>query len=376
MAVSARADVLPPMLNLPGTGEDATKIDFGKLPVLEGRHAVVTRGEKPWLFRLHNYLAFHDGKYWCIWSNGPVVEDKPTQFVRYSTSEDGLVWSEAKDVMPSSPREGFRYIARGLWVRDGKLICIAAHDEALGPDGRTHFFGKSLQLLAWEWQPGTQDWQPLGVMMEDAINNFPPQKMPNGEWGMLRRDHSMNVSMMFGGVTSALDWKAEPLVARVGPDGFRPEEPDWWTLPDGRLLGLFRDNSGSKRFYRAVSSDNGRTWSAPEKTNFPDATSKFFGMRTSRGYYVLVSNANPALRNPLCLSTSDDGVTFTRVAALPIPGNLETDVRPGTRAMAYESYQYPHAIEHDGQLLIAYSRRKTAIEVVRVSLAAVDELRK
>ncbi len=374
---SFAAQPLAPMLNLPDTGGDADKIDFANLPVLKGEHAPVTLGDPEWKFRLHNYLAYHDGQYWCTWSHGPVIEDNPTQHVRYATSPDGLNWSEDKMVMPSSPREGFRYIARGLWVRDGKLLCIASHDEAFNEKGRVHFFGKSLQLLAWEWQPDTQNWKELGVMMDDAINNFPPSKMPNGEYGMLRRDHERKVSMMFGGVASPLDWKAVPLSAYTAADGFRPEEPDWWTLPDGRLLGMFRDNARSYRFYRAVSADNGRTWTQPEKTNFPDATSKFFCLRTSRGFYALVSNANPKQRNPLCLSTSDDGVTFTRMAALPIPQTLTEapEYRTRMKSTHNETFQYPHVIEQDGHLLIAFARRKQTIEVVKVSLDEIETLR-
>jgi len=41
LVAPARAAELPPMLNLPGTGGDAAKIDFAKLPVLKGAHAVV-----------------------------------------------------------------------------------------------------------------------------------------------------------------------------------------------------------------------------------------------------------------------------------------------------------------------------------------------
>ena len=67
---------------------------------------------------------------------------------------------------------------------------------------------------------------------------------------MIQRDHQMNVSMLIGGVTSPLDWRACPVKRRSQYPVFVPEEPDWWTLPDGRLLALFRDNGGSKRFYR------------------------------------------------------------------------------------------------------------------------------
>jgi len=376
-APSTSAD-LPPMLRLPGSGEDATKIEYENLPVLDGEHALVTNGDRKWQFRLHNYLAYFDGRFWCIWSHGPVIEDNPTQHVRYATSVDGVTWSEPLAVMTPSSRDGFRYIARGLWKRDGKLIAIASHDEALNEKGKVHFFGKSLQLLAFEWNPNRRRFEKLGVMFDDAINNFPPQKLPGGEWAMMRRDHRRRISMLRGGIDSPLDWKASPVTAYVSGDGFRPEEPYWWKLPDERLLGLFRDNGGSHRFYRAVSTDGGHSWSVPEKTNFPDATSKFFGLRTSRGSYVLVSNANPEARNPLCLSTSDDGLTFTRMARLPIPeklsgGKFVTGSRYGSTK--YESFQYPHVIEHDGRLLIAFSRKKQTVEVVSVTLDEVDRLR-
>ena len=371
-------DSLPPMLDLPGSGQDPTKIDFAALPVVRGDHAVITRGDAAWKFRLHNYLAYFDGKYWCAWSHGPVVEDNPTQHVRYSTSRDGLQWSEAKAVMGSSPREGFRYISRGLWVRDGRLIALASHDEALDENGKVRFFGKSLELLAFAWDEAAGSFQPLGVVYDDAINNFPPRRLPDGKWGMMRRDHRRRITMLVGGVESPLEWSASPLLAYAAADGFRPEEPDWWTLADGRLLGLFRDNGGSHRFYRAVSRDNGRTWSAAERTNFPDATSKFFCLRTSAGFYVLISNPNPEQRNPLCLSTSDDGVTFTRMARLPIPERLaeERFARSRYKSTKYASLQYPHAIERDGHLLIAFSRRKQTVEVVKIPLDELERLRR
>ncbi len=375
--VAAADQPLPPMLNLASTGKDPERIDFDTLPIVAGEQAVVSRGDSTWNFRLHNYLAHFDGKFWCMWSHGPVVEDNPTQHVRYATSHDGLSWSEARQIMGPSPRAGFRYIARGFWIRDGRLLALASHDEAFNEQGRVHFFGKSLQLLAYAWDAPSNQWQPLGVAFDDGINNFPPQQLPDGNWGMLRRDHQRHVSMLIGGLESPLSWKAVPVAASSAADGFRPEEPDWWTLPDGRLLGLFRDNGKSHRFYRAVSADNGRTWSTPQRTNFPDATSKFFCLRTSGGYYALVSNANPARRNPLCISLSDDGLTFARMARLPIPAEPADDKAAPSRlgSTRYDSLQYPHAIEHDGHLLVAYSRQKQAIEVVKIPLAELDRLR-
>src|SRR5687768_15450633 len=79
-----------PMLDLPGTAGDPAKIDYATLPLLAGRHSVVCPYDETWKFQLHNYLIHHEGKFWCMWSCGPVVEDVPTQHVRYATSEDGL----------------------------------------------------------------------------------------------------------------------------------------------------------------------------------------------------------------------------------------------------------------------------------------------
>ena len=91
-----------------------------------------------------------------------------------------------------------------------------------------------------------------------------------------------------------------------------------------------------------------------------------------------MSNANPARRHPLCLATSDDGVTFTRLVRLPIPAALpgpafdETTTRYGSTK--YDSHQYPHVIEHDGRLLVAFSRRKQTVEVIRISLDEIEML--
>jgi hypothetical protein len=368
---------LAPMLNIPGAGEEAAKIDYAALPVLKGEHAVISQGAAPWVFRLHSYLEYFEGKYWCMWSHGPVVEDKPTQHIRYATSADGLHWSADKLIVGPSALEGRRYIARGLWVREGKLIALATLDDAnAAKTGKTPW-SADLTLLEFEWNAATQAWGPGKVIFADTMSNFAPRKLPDGNWAMLRRDHKKNVTLLAGGVESASQWQVWPVVTAKDP-ALKAEEPEWWTLPDQRLLGLFRDNSRSGRFFRAVSADNGRTWTPPEKTNFPDATSKFFCHRTSAGYYVLVSNTNPAMRNPLCLSTSDDGVTFTRMFRLPIPAGAatETTSKGGKqKAAEYDSLQYPHILEREGDLFISYSRRKTGIEIVKVALSEVGKLR-
>ena len=346
----------PLMLDWPHLPADPTKIDFDSLPVLKGRHAVISREDPQWKFRLHSYLTHFDGRYWCMWSHGPVIEDRARQHVRYSTSPDGLRWSEPK-ILVGPPKEGYGYIARGLWIRDSELLALASLFEAPG------YHGGDLELVAFRWNQERGGWESAGRVWNNALNNFPPKRLPTGEWMMTRRASDRSVSLLTGGIKAINNWRVSQPSSFQRSDGNRPEEPYWWILPDGDLVALFRDQGGSKRLLRSFSTDNARTWTSRVRTNFPDAMSKFNALRTSRGYYVLVSNPNPRGRRPLCLSVSGDGLIFTRMARLPIPS------QPG------ETVQYPHIIERDGYLLVVFSRNKTAIEVVKVPLIEVDRLR-
>ncbi len=361
-ATAAESSDSPHLLALPGSDGDPAHIDYAKLPVLKGMHAVVCPPDEQWKFQLHNYLLHHDGKYWCMWSHGPVVEDMPTQHVRYATSEDGLKWSEPK-MLTGAPAEGRAYIARDFWVRDGELLALAANYKGKGAFG----VDKDLRLEAFAWDKQDASWKRKGLVFENAINNFAPQKLSTGEWMMTRRDPRFNVSMLIGGVKSFGDWRFVPVVDRLAiarATRFSPDEPVWWEQPDKSLVALFRDNGGSNRLFRAFSNDHGQTWSAPVKTDFPNAPSKIFSLLTSGGYRVLISNANPAAgRREIYLSISEDGITFTRMAKLDIPSDKAT------------TFQYPHAIEHDGHLLIAFSNKKNFTELLKIPLAEVERLR-
>lgn len=347
--------------------ESTHSIDFENLPKVKVDHVVVSDVRAQKGVNQHNYLAFHDGQYWIMWSDGPGIEDRVGQRVKYATSKDGLKWSEPKFLTPEPPDsgkgspyygtrtdKGFRYIARGLWQRDGELLALVSLDEA------GDFFGPSLELQAFRWNPRKKKWEDQGVIYDNAINNFPPKKIPTGEWMMSRRTYnykSEDIHFLVGGIKSIKDWESYPVRGSTGH--LAAEEPYWWVLPDNNMVALFRDNLKSGYLFRSFSSDNGRTWSKPIRTNFPDARSKFSGVRLSDGRYVLVSNANPAKRDPLVLSISDDGMVFNKMFYLF--GGRQVD--------------YPHVIEHNGYLLVAFSGGKQTVEVVRLKISDLDKLK-
>lgn len=316
----------------------------------------------------HNYLTFHANKLWLMWSDGPGVEDRVGQVVKYATSLDGLEWTEPKMMTPYPPNsgpsseyyntrnpKGMRWIARGFWEYNGELLALASLDEAAG------FFGPSLELRAFKWDETGETWKDDGLIMDNAINNFPPKKIPSGELMMSRRSYDYTdkgVDFMVGGIEGKNKWEVFPVLGTNSE--LSAEEPYWWVLPDGQsLMAMFRDNRQSGYLYRSFSIDNGRSWSKPVQTNFPDARSKFHGLRLSNGKYILVSNPHPKKRDPIALSISDDGMVFNKMGYL----------------MGGRQIDYPNVIEHDGNLLIAFAgSTKQKIEVLKIKISDLDKL--
>ena len=352
----------PILLDLPTSGTDPDKIDYDKLPRVKGTLIVISPKDPNWKFQLHNYLVRHEGLFWCMWSHGP-AEDDPSQHIRYATSKDGLTWSESK-VLAGPPKEGYAYIARGFWPRGGELLGMIAHFKGKGAFG----VNKELKLEAYA-RDSKGAWKYKGLIHDNAINSYPPQKLPSGEWMMTRREARFTTSMLIGGVKALDDWQNVLILDYIkslkvpAKTRFFPDEPIWYPLADKNLVALFRDNGGSSRLFRSFSTDMGRSWSKPVATNFPNATSKTFTLQTSRGYRVLVNNANPKMgRRQLMLSISKDGLVYTRMLVLDIPA-----AKPA-------SFQYPHVLEYDGYLWIAYSKDKATIEMLRVALRDLDPL--
>lgn len=366
------------MLSGPWVSDNTHEIDFAALPRVPTEHVIISdvraKGADPAKLdkkaggvNQHNYLAYHDGQFWAMWSDGPGIEDRVGQRVKFATSADGLKWSTPKFLTPIPPNsgpdsphygtrtdKGMRWISRGFWQRDGELLALASLDEAAG------FFGPSLELRAFRFEKASGEWRDAGLVFDDTINNFPPMKLRTGDWMMSRRQHDYKTSgvhFLVGGVKSLGDWQSFPVLGSASE--LKAEEPDWWILPDNTLAAVFRDNRRSGFLYRAFSTDDGRTWSTPEKTNFPDATSKISGLRLHDGRYVLISNPNPKKRDPLTLSISEDGLVFTKM--LYLVGGRHID--------------YPHVIEHGDSLFIAFAGGKQTVEMLKVKFGDVDAIK-
>ncbi len=362
------SDQIRPMLSEAWVPENTHTIRFDQLPKVPLRHVVVNDVRPLGGHRInqHNYLIYYRNRYWIMWSDGPGLpitspekhanvvpkHDQAGQRVYFSTSKNGLKWEKPKE-LTTIPDKGFGWIARGFWLYEGKLLALASRYHAPG------FSGEGLQLHAFELASARSDnWAHAGLVYDDALNNFPPQKIPSGEWMMSRRDHRRHVYFLVGGKESYQSWESFKIAGYDKKKEFVAEEPYWWVLPDGTLQALFRDNQESGFLYRSFSENMGRTWTTPQKTNFPDATSKFSGLRMRDGRYVLVSNPDPHKRDPLTISISDDGISFHTMIYLI--GGRHVD--------------YPHVMENNGCLFIAFSGAKQTVEVLRIRISDLSRI--
>ncbi|HEY4356747.1 MAG TPA: exo-alpha-sialidase [Acidobacteriaceae bacterium] len=329
------------------------------LPLIPSTYSVAFRG-KPGEsgFNLHSYLYFYQGQFWLMWSSSKEREEAPDQHLLYATSKDGHAWSEAKVLVadPDGAEGPQRWIARGMFEENGHLYALGA--LIASADYKQQGQGvvwNGLQLVRFVWTG--KAWKRDSVFAQNCMNNFPPARV-QGRYVMPCRDDHMALKIATG--TGNGQWNFFAIDATAPFN--KMDEPTLLPLPDGTLELIIRDGSHAGYLLRSLSTDHGSTWTKPVHTNYPDATSKNFAMRLSNGEFVLLNNPNQKKRDPLAISVSQDGWTFEQPRALRAGQQMEDPTKTWT-------FQYPHAMEHNGSLWVAYSINKRDIEVSETKMS-------
>ena len=333
------------------------------LPEAKGTTAMVYRAEPGgWQFNLHSFIAHHDGKFWAIWSSGRVDEDSSSQLIRYATSVDGLAWSASAVLAPDPDGESgpWRWMASGIYGDNGRLLALGSLNQGNSPPGGP--WAKA-RLVRHVWTGG--GWQEDRVVADNCVVYFPPLRVAGREFFVWRDSRAH----FFTGYTPAgqNDWKVTRMPGPM-PD-YRMSETSAYVDPEGVVHLIIRDQGYTRRLYHAVSYDGGGTWTIPVKTNYPDAVSKNMSGRLSNGWYYLINNPKASganARDPLAIAFSRDGWTFSQPLALR---KNAPPLRHKGGAKGAHSFQYSHALEHDGKLWVIYSTNKEDIEVAAYPIA-------
>jgi hypothetical protein len=344
------------------------------LKTIPGEHVEVYRATEEGAYRFthHPGLAVFQGQLYCSWSSGLGHEDRPGQRVVYSRTADGRNWTPPQ-VLAAPPGEQDRCIAAGLHVADDVLI--AGYSVAF--DYPTHnLFHDNNALFA----RASRDGQTWGEAVKLAGGFFieSPLRLPGGRLirggehtGARWKAHELRMRMLYTDDPSGLSgWKD----AVISPNDSLPRglkvfdytEPCPFVRPDGVIVSAFRNSSGY--LYASTSRDAGASWSVPQITNFPDATSRHAAGALPDGTVFLINNPGTGKgsspRQVLTIALSRDGIVFDRawvIRAEPTTMRFKgKDKRDG--------WQYPNAAVWNGALYVAYSVNKEDLMVTRIAL--------
>jgi hypothetical protein len=273
--------------------------------------------------------------------------------LRYATSADGLNWSEAKILAddPDGEKGRFQWMAGGLHVRDGKLYAYGTLHRGAQPDKGLYWKDAAVHQFCWT---GSQ-WRDEGVIMNDSLIYFEPMRVGDGEFAIRRSS-----DLWIHGARSPFgknQWKSSELPGYLLRH-YRMSETSHYVGKDGEIHLIIRDQAKTRWLYHSVSFDQGGTWTIPVQTNYPDAVSKNLSGRLSNGWFYLVNT--PVARSELVMSFSRDGWTFGNAVLLR---DNPPALRYKGRAKNLFSFNYSHAVEHDGKFWIVYAVNKEDIEL-------------
>lgn len=192
---------------------------------------------------------------------------------------------------------------------------------------------------------------PLGANVR-----FPPVRAADGALILPAYDDLLKRSLFFASADGAT-WTLTDVVAGASPEA-SPIQPSVARRSGNEFAAVMR-NEGRDWLWSATSSDGGRTWSAPARTEFPNPGSPAALVRLQSGKHVLVFNDSRDRRSPLSVAISSDQAQ-TWSAARPI-------------ASGDGRYDYPSVAQTaDGLIHILYSHDREYIRHVTISEDWID----
>lgn len=348
-------------------------------------------------FNLHGYLTYYKGVLFACWDSQARDENTSGQHgvFRYST-DDGETWSDLKSLFPSladnvpaseteqpnpfQTSQGFVKIADRLYV----VTCV---DKALNEKVyrynevsriRIGFLAREVRA---DGTPGDIFW--LSDTTPEPEPGYPAY--PAGDPVLVAK-----INAYFKEPANLLQLLFRPREHPDSDDDHRMTEPTPpWRLDDGTWVRLYRDAgsihaknraeleaSKSRRNYAAFSFDDGKTWTTPTWTSFPDSCARSNAGKLPDGQVYVINNIltmppSKGGRSMLAISLSRDGLNFDRMAVIQF---VAPPQRYQGKAKRSNGFQYPHSIVVGEYLWVIYSVNKEDMEVARIPLSELYKL--
>jgi len=322
-----------------------------------------------WHYVHHPSIAYFQGTYYVIFSNGISGEDDPGQRVMITQSADLKSWSGSKVLQqPSKGEYGVMKVLTpgGIMVADNQLVVFYTENDM---DGKSYKRYNPV-LYAVTSKDGKNWSEPVCL----DIPVFPchrPSVLQSGRL-LLTGNRAFYYTDDPTGTSSWVRSSAKEL---PNPDGYISYNKVKPSLCEGSILQhqngdihtIFRSTGKTYDGYlwQTTSKDNGVTWTEPAHTNFTDGNSKsHFGVLPDGRYYYVGTPDTLGPRLPLVLSLSKDGFLFDDHYII---GKDYYMIKYKGKWKNGE-FGYPYSIIHDNALLIIVSRQKEKLELLRIDL--------
>ncbi|MCM1163636.1 MAG: exo-alpha-sialidase [Muribaculaceae bacterium] len=343
------------------------------------RYDMYRTNENGWTYNHQPMLAYWNGRFYMHYLSNPVDEHVGGGRTMLQTSVDGYTWTAPEILFPLYPvpagfskpdsditaPEGVNAVMHqrvGFYVsKSGRLLATGNYGVALHPKDDPND-GNGIGRVVREIYPDGS----FGPIYFVYYNHGFSEKNTLYPFYTASKDKGFRqaCSEMVENPLYRMQWVEEadrndPLI----PLKNLYKAFCWYTLPDGRVAGLW------KHALTSVSSDGGNTWHEPvlRAKGFVNSNAKIWGQRLSDGTYATVYNPSE-FRWPLAISLSEDGLDYTTL-------NLVHGRVPAMRyAGQYKSFgpQYVRGIQEgngtppDGDLWVTYSVGKEDMWVARI----------
>jgi hypothetical protein len=361
--------------------------DAGLPPAIGVRSYCVFRASKVvpeltdgrgWTYHHHVDMACWRERLYVGWNSCERDEDVWPSRELYSTSIDGITWSDPQEMFPQGVSTPLRmYFFR---APNGRMLVIAGLRADIDKTSEDRKGG----LVVREIRP-THSLGDIFTLQQSPtpIEKSPPPFESARDAGFVEACRQLLADTVFleqqdrGRLLGrrAMKWHR----AENWPGGKVPGDNEKWVSgkafsffirPDGAIVGI------SKMGWTTISTDGGKTWSQPEvPPTLITGKAKVWSQRTSDGRYALVYNPSKRQRFPLIVVRGEDGIHFRDMRI--VQGELPRQRYAGRDRSI--GPQYVRGISHwadDGSLAAAdhramwlvYSMNKEDIWVSRLPL--------
>jgi predicted neuraminidase len=240
-----------------------------------------------------------DGRLMASWFSSPAEGADSQRIVQAFSLDQGLTWSAETVLQDNTGKADF-----------DPVLFVAGKDTFLffscfDPQIDIYFRRSSDSARTWtepvKINQSNHTTRSNGIQLSTGELLVPLHTRGTKAGGVMKSRDGGKTWMRFGAVANPEGQGGEPTIAET---------------KSGKIHMMLRTKDGL--LWRAISTDKGETWSAPEKTGLTATSSASHLLCTRDGTLVLTYNPGPTpMRFPLIMRTShDEGVTWSEPTLL------------------------------------------------------------